>query len=47
MNETLKVEFEVQSTVDRDNGFQEKILKFRGGDTRYKGIVKDNQLVAI
>jgi hypothetical protein len=45
--EVLKVEFEVESTVDRDSGFQEKLLKFRGSDTRYKGIVKDNQLVAI
>lgn len=46
-NEILNVEFEVEKTVNREHGFQEKSLRFRGGDTRYKGIVKDNQLVAI
>lgn len=47
MTETLKVEFEVEKTILRENNYQEKLLKFRGGDTRYKGIIKDDKLVAI
>jgi len=45
--EKLLVEFEVERTVDRPYGYQEKILLFRGNNTRYKAIVKDGCLVAI
>jgi hypothetical protein len=45
--EIMNVEFEVESTINKECGFQEKIIRFRGGDTRYKGIVKEGVLVAI
>jgi hypothetical protein len=47
MTETLNVEFEVEETNDCEYGYQEKYLRFHGGNTRYKGIVKDGKLVAI
>lgn len=45
--EKLVVEFDVEKTIDRGYGIQEKYLMFRGERTKYKGIVKDGQLVAI
>ena len=47
MAEKIVVEFDVEKTVDREYGYQEKLLKYRGGDTKYKGIVKDGKLIAI
>jgi hypothetical protein len=47
MSEKIVVEFEVEETVNRDFGYQEKMLKYCGDDTRYKAIVKDGKLVAI
>ena len=45
--EKMIVEFEVEKTIDREYGYQEKLLKYRGSDTRYKGIVKDGKLIAV
>jgi len=47
MMEKIVVEFEVEKTVEREYGYQEKMLKYRGSDTRYKGIVKDGKLIAV
>ena len=46
-NETLTVEFEVLKTFTKPYGFEEKLIRFRGSDTRYKAITKNKQLVAI
>jgi len=45
--EKLLVEFDVERTIPREYGYEEKLLKFRGNNTKYKAIVKDGKLVAI
>ena len=45
--ETLNVEFDVEETIEREYGYEEKLLKFRNGNIRYKGIVQNNILIAI
>lgn len=45
--EKLLVEFDVEKTISREYQYEEKLLRFRGNNTRYKAIVKDGTLVAI
>jgi len=45
--EKLLVEFDVEKTISRKYGYQEKLLTYRGSDTRYKAIIKDGTLCAI
>lgn len=47
MNEKIIVEFDVEKTFEREFGYQEKLLRFRGSDTKYKGIVKNGVLISI
>jgi len=48
VSEKIVVEFEVEKTINHDRyGYQEKLLKYEGRETRYKAIVKDGKLVAI
>jgi hypothetical protein len=47
MTERMLVEFTVESTINREYGYQEKLIKFRETGTKYKAIVKDGELVAI
>jgi len=47
MSEKIVVEFDVEKTIEREYGYQEKLLKYKGSDTKYKGIVKDGKLIAI
>ena len=47
MKETLIVEFGVEKTIQRDYGYEEKHLTFKGESTPYKAILKDGKLVAI
>lgn len=45
--EKLIVEFDVEKTIQRDYGYAEKFLSYRGEKTKYKAILKDGKLVAI
>lgn len=45
--EKLVVEFEVEKVQERDYGYEEKFLKFRGEPIPYKAVIKDGQLFAI
>jgi len=45
--EKLIVEFEVENEIERNYGYVEKFLAFRGESTPYKAIVKNGTLLAI
>jgi len=45
--EKLVVEFEVERTVKRDYGYEEKYLMYGGQSIPYKAIIKDGKVLAI
>jgi hypothetical protein len=47
MKETMTVEYDVEKTVRRGYGYEEKLLRFKGTNIRSKAIVKDGQHIAI
>jgi hypothetical protein len=47
MENKLLVEFDVEKTIPREFNYEEKLLRFKGSNIRYKAITKQGTLAAI